>query len=338
MNSPDIGSVENCDHLGALAHKHGLIVLSTESDTAETTVQVAFKSLARAMKSTHWFYRYSHPCQNYTSAGKLYLLKKHLNKPIPIKEDASDTEALVSAITRQIIRESQPIFGTLSSSNIDRLLSLNKTLLVAVLDEYKPAKKFSPVSSQLYGIVEHTAIEYSQNNQDIVFVWTSDIELMRSIVIDKITIPNLVFINPDLTFHVHLTQDDSTKQKEPTNKMLPKYLEKDNIVRLIRSYSSGNINFEGDGVLSPSLRALYGYYIRIISMYQANPLLCGVLIGFPSLVVIFVIYTTCCMDSSNYTNETEYQALDSDEEFGDGYDKDATIDQRRNMNGHSKQE
>lgn len=220
--------------------------------------------------------------------------------------------------------------------NFDRLMALNRTTFVAVIDEYKPAKKFTPSSTELYTITEQLAIDHAHNNHDLLFTWSSDVELIHSIVIDKINIPNIVILRPDMSNFVALDRASAKLFKEPPEKVLHPKLIRVELLKLIELYNSSRIKFQGGSFLDQIFRTIFGYYMKLSRMYEANPLLCGLLIGFPSIILMFVIYTTCFMETTAYDQQNDKSRPLGVDQAND--DSDSDLDPSERTNNHAKQE
>lgn len=337
MRGPDIRTANDCNQLETLVRKHDLIVLLSEPSKANEQTREVFRKLAKSMKSSHWFYQIFTSCDGLTNSGKIHIMKKHLKRAILIDGVSTSDEQPEQVIARIVKRESQPIFGTLNNMNFDRTVALNRTTIIALLDEYKPAKKFTPSSVELYSIVEQLAADYAQREHDILFTWSSDADLIRSIVVDKIAIPNIVVLRADMSNFVALDRAIAKPYEGRMEKELHPSLKKEELLKLLKAYDENKIKFYGGGYLDSVVRVIYSCFMKLTSMYEANPLLCSLLIGFPSMILVFVIYTTCYVESPNYTAnyEENHNEASMDEE---DLDSDSDTELVRRKKNHAKQE
>lgn len=322
LNGPDVKTVYDCETLKRNTDQHGLVVLSTEkNDTSDLNQQ--FESLASSMKSHYWFYRFRNKCKNFIDQEGIYILKRHLDRSIKYQPISSGSlENPTKSMVEWLVDNSFPVYSPLSSMNFERILSSDKLIAIAVLDEYKPAKKFSQPSAKFHQSFERLAKKFAQIDDKFLFVWSSDLDLIQSIAIGTVLVPNLMLLKPDLKYHLLIENPEDLVAEESE---VPHKLRDENIKALIASAKTGGPDFKGgDSYLYKILRYIYTQFKRFITMYRGNPLLASILIGLPSIIVLFVIYTTCCYDGP--TGDDRY---DEDDYFED---------EERSLLNHAKQD
>lgn len=318
LDGPEVRRVNDCGHLKNLVSQHGLIVVSTESDVSSIFYK-KYQELAKTLKSSHWFFHYPKNCKNLVEVDNLYLLKEHLNRPIQyLKQDKDTEEDLSQSLKKWIVQESFPVYGAINSMNFERVISSGKTLVVAVLDEYKPAKKFSHSSKEFNRLFEKIARKNSQQENKFLFGWSSDLELIQSIVIGHVPIPNVIIINPDLTYYYHVNVSELSGIQDESKFVMPEVLREHSIEKLMIAAKENKLNYQGGNSYFLSiLRSIFSNYKTMFNMYTANPLLATILVGLPSVIVIFVIYTTCCYEGSSMDERDDEEAEDADDEAED---------------------
>lgn len=323
LTSPGINKVVECNQLKAATNRHGLIVLSTITNSTDY-LRIQFESLANIFKSDYWFYQFDKTCKDFIKNDRLYLLKRHLDKAIEFKVPENfDSGDFRKTIMEWIRNESFPIYGTIHQRNIERYLTSGKLLILAILDEYKPAKRFSPLSHRFHKSIEGLARKYAQYDEQLLFGWTSDLELVEYITISSVSAPNLMLLKPGFLYH--LTADSSFSIDKADEDNIPEKLREANIRSIIAAAKAGKVHFSGgNSYLYVLLRHIFSNYRKFIRMYKANPLLVALIFGFPSVIIIFVIYTTCCYDGP-YSDDEE-ELFDEDER------------QQLLSNGHLKQD
>lgn len=296
LNGPDVKQAEDCQALMRATDRHGLIVLSAEkNESSELNKQ--FKSLASSMKSHFWFYKFRNTCKNFITQDGIYLLKRHLDRSIRFQPDSSGVaDDPKQTMTEWLVHNSFPVYGPLSTMNFERVLSSEKLIVIAVLDEYKPAKKFSQPSRDFHRHFERLAREFAQVDERLLFVWSSDLDLIQSIAIGDVLVPNIMLLKNDLSHHI-LIKD--LKELDRKGDEIPLKLRDESVRALIVSAKDDKLNYEGgNSYLHKMMRYIFTLFSRFMNMYRASPLLASILIGLPSVIVIFVIYTTCCYDST----------------------------------------
>lgn len=331
--SPSINHLHDCDQLKSATSKHGLIVLSTIKDF-DDKLQKQFELLAKAHRSNYWFYHLNRTCKDFVKHESLYILKRHLNRAIQFPYHEKQDDNLRDAIIEWINKESLPVYGQIGQRNLERHLAKDQLLALAVLDEYKPAKRFMPSSHKFHKLFEHVARSYaSEDNNQLLFGWTSDIELVEFIVIGSVAKPNLILLHSNLSYHL-VVENTERSQKETkgdnSEDEVPEKLREFNVRKILEAAQKDKLEFQGgSSYLFVILRHIFGNLNKFMSMYRANPLLTSLLFGFPGLIVVFVVYTTCCYDNG---------PGGGDEEGHSDYEDDETERERLLSNGHLKQD
>lgn len=340
LKGPDILTLGNCNELKALKDRLGLLMLyalNGQDDTNSSKLYESYKSLAASNKDKYWFYQTkSRDCPELKKEG-IYLFKKNLNKSFIFDEKFDESEGKTSQIESIKVwleRNSFPVFGQMNSANIDHIINLekDKDLIVAILDEYQPVRKFSQSSKEFHKVFESFVINYVQKNHDnelYKFVWTSDLDLIRSILVGQVLVPNLMILRPNYTYHLVLT--DAKESND--NDKLPEKLSNKNLLKLLDLNRSNKLEFYGGNSYLISLtRQIYGQYSVFTNMFKANPLLVSILLGLPSLIMLFVIYTTCFgnrTDENDFEKDSDYFGSEDDE--ADEEEEDEHFEQQENQ-------
>lgn len=316
LAGPSLNKINDCKELRDKTHQHGLILLSSIKDS-NNQIQKEFESLANTHKSEYWFYQINKTCKGLIFSEGIYLLKRHLNKAIEFVPPKSPDDDIKNAIVSWIRNESFPVFGQLSKHNVEYTLATGKTIVLSILDEYKPAKKFSIISELFHKSMEKLARQLAQQEDKLLFAWTSDAELVEYITLASVKVPSLILLRPDFTYHlIHSDKPVDDKDKE-----LPENLTEGNVKQIIEKARQNKLEFSGgDSFFHSLFRIFFSNYQKFIRMYKANPLLLTLLFGFPSLIVAFVIYTTCFYDNGpnedDFEDEDQYNDEDASEEKG----------------------
>lgn len=342
LQGPSVNIVDGCRELEDAKNKHGLVILSTITNTGDV-IRKEFESLASAYKAKYWFYQYDGSCKDLISERGLYLLKRSLDAAIKFEppagmsdNDLENNNNIKTAIVEWLNMESFPIYGRVAPGNIQKMLATKKLLIIAILDEYKPARRLTATSKQFSMEFEKMARVNAHMHTDVLFGWTSDIDLIEHITISRVEpVPNVMLLRPDFSYHLMLSNHGVTEQAEKdvneVNGELLKKLETSLIASLIDNARANKLVFSGgSSYIHALMRYSIGNIYKFLNMYRANPLLVSVIFGFPSLIIVLVIYTTCF-----------YEGRDTDEE-DEGYSEDEYGDEDENRrlldNGHLKQD
>lgn len=339
LNGPLVRTIEHCDDLEESINRLGLIVLSTSRKKSDKLYET-FESVAKSLRSVYWFYHSSAKCRG-LQADKIYLMKAHVAKALQF-DSKQDSENLERKISEWVARESFPINGEINSLNFDKTIAMGKTIVLAVLNEYKPAKNFLPTSKIVFSLFDKYAKKNNRHDDQLNFGWSSDLDLIESIVIGSLPVPNLMIIRPDLSY-IMLFKDEKKKERELKNS---KKFSEPVIKSFIDGAKSGKLPFEGGSTYYHRiLRFFHGIYNSLSKSFYANPLLATVLVLVPSSILLIVIYTTCIHDSSNWSEPSgaNYHKSDNpDESNEEDNDCDDTETKHQGNQGtrssHRKQE
>lgn len=299
INGPDIRKVETCKHLNDLPEQHGLVVLAIENNSSSEIFR-QFQLVASVLKSHYWFYHSKETCKGFTNG--VYLLKRHLYKSIKFSNsDSTNGTELKKSIIDWIVRESYPVYGPVTSSNFEQRLSTRKILAIAILDEYKPAKKLFKASNLFYRSYEKFVKTNAQREEQILYAWSTDLDLFQSITFRHIPVPNLIILKPDYTYHLvigSMSYDDKEKN------IIPEQLRDSNVEKVIAAVKSGDLDYDGgNSFIHQILRPIMSQIARYKSMFRANPLLATVLVGLPLTIILVVFFTTCREGSQQVTED-----------------------------------
>lgn len=349
VHGPDIKTVDSCKSLKDLVENHGLVVLAVESNLSSDYFE-QFKFVARSLKTHFWFYHTRDICQGYSDKG-LYLLKRFLRKPIKFDSSSSTTERpkLREAITKWISQESYPIYGPINHQNFDQRLATGKILAIAALDLYTPAGMLSQ-SSKLFQKFHLPFVKVNaQNEEQLLFAWSTDIELLQSIAIRRIPLPNYILIRPDYSYHLVIEEKTDEDKNE-----IPEKLLNTNLIDVIKAAKSGKLNFYGgNSIVHKIFRKIFTQYASYKRMFEANPLLATILLGLPFTIISVVFYTTCRDDQvcarvekvDNNEDVKDDEESDDDDDDDGNYDEDEDFDdenfaeeEEQALLNHTKQE
>lgn len=330
LNGPDYREVDNCN-VKELTEDHPLVVLSTVRDLT-SKLHSQFTALSRSQKANFWFYRLNRQCNNSLEADNLYILKRYLDKPIEFKNNDSDmTEA---DILNWLDSESFPIYGQVHRYNFDKTIASGKQLVMAVLDRYDPARKFTLRSAQFHKIFRQLAKELAQSGSHLLYAWTSDLDLVRMIIVRHVLVPNLIIVRPDYSFNIIIKNPQDLEVNGEDE--LPQMLSAESIKSRIKMAEEGKLIYEGgNNLINEIWRKVFNNYHSFIDMFRSNPLLSTILVGLPTLVISFVIYMTCCHDGRLYDEVGDDD--EEEDENGNGDDIGEDEELRRLLN-HVKQD
>lgn len=297
MNGPDTNYISDCNQIIPEVDRRGLIIIYSAGRNLPGDIHKAFISIAAHMKRDFWFYKlYNETCMKDFSLAQtesVFIVKRNLKRWIRFEtKDIDDPEA---ALTEFIRKESFPIFGPLSN----QMMNTTKLLAVAVLDEYGPANRLDLMSKKFYKVFEQFAIEEAQNNDDILFAWSTDLYSIKKIALSHVKTPNVVLIKPDMS-HNMLVKLDSDQKVFP-EQQLPESLSKRALSQFIQAARRGELEFTGGDTYYHRLaRYIYSYVIFVRDRYEANPVLTSLMLISMATTIVVLLYKT-----KNYMSDDE---------------------------------
>lgn len=188
------------------------------------------------------------------------------------------------SLHRWVNEERFPWFPKVTRSNINELMSTNKYLVLAVVEENR-LQEIETHELEFRDMIEAVIrSDHGKFNWRFQFGWIGHPELAHSIAMDSLATPHLLVLNS--TTNEHHIPDDDPMQLTPEavhlflesvhNESAPKYGGNAFHVRLYRSY------FE-------ARRSLW-------DMWRGNPVLTSVLFGLPMGFLSLILYSICCAD------------------------------------------
>lgn len=321
LNGPDVHSLVNCDTLDDLTNRKGIFAVFTQTKESDKLYK-AYRSVAASQKSRFWFYQLpeGNNCKDLNlSSNNLYLIKRDL--PRAIRFYNSDQVVSIDELSKSIVdwlkHNSIPVYGPVGPGNVALYLSNSKPLVLAVLDKYQPARKFSKPSEEFheyFGGFVRKFIRQDQLNSGPLFGWTAELDFIRGLVIGQVLVPNVIIIQPNYTFYI-LINNEEELEKKIGKSQIPKKLERRNLQLALGKLDQLAFG-GGNSYLHSLLRQVYSQYCVYNDIYRANPLLVSILVILPVIIMVFVIYTTCCYeDSSEDEDKLDVaSSLDGDDE------------------------
>lgn len=293
MNGPDVNVITDCSQIIPEVERRGLIIIHSTNNAqpaANKEVYATFTLIAGQLKRDYWFYRlFNKTCKIPSDSNEdgVYILKRSLRRWI--KFDRADDENIEANMREFILTESFPVFGPLTG----QMMNSTKQLAVAVLDEYAPARKFEFLSNKFYKVFEQVAISESQNDDQILFAWSTDLHAIRKIVLSDVRTPNVILLKSDLSHNLLIKSTDNLENTLEQEQQLPDTLDVENVLQYIRAARRGDLQFiGGDTYFYRSARYIYSYIILVKDRYRANPVLTSLMLISMTTTTIVLLYKT----------------------------------------------
>lgn len=311
LNGPDVGQLNNCD-LEPILNKHNQFVLSTYQDETNE-LHRTFIEIARVLKAQFWFYHIDRACKDNLHKDNLYVVKRHMKKPIQFTPISSvENLNLSKQIENWLENESFPVYAQIHRYNYDKALGSGKTLVINILEKYEPARKFTKESAKFHKDFELIIKKLVHEFPDFQYTWTTDLDLIKWLIIGQVAHPNVMILRPDKTYHLFRNQPKDGLIVDEA----PFELDDKSIIQFLGKVQDNLVEFQGgNSYWIEILRFIYKYYILFTQMFQSNPLLSSLLVVLPTVVLSLVIYLTC-FHEAQYLNNNDEDWL-QDEEDGE---------------------
>lgn len=203
------------------------------------------------------------------------------------------TSVLTTSLYSWMMGERFPIFVKVTRGRFSNIMSTNKWVVMAVLEENK-LLEVSPEQEQfrdmLRGVIEENRERYHKHFQ---FGWTGSPDLANSVAMETLDLPNLLVIN-STTYQHHLPDDH------------PAHLTSEAIKIFLDSIIAGEApSYGGSSWLVRLYRAFYEGRSALSDMWRGNPVLTAVLLGLPMGFLSLIFYSICCADIMDAEEDEE---------------------------------
>lgn len=280
---PDVNTVEDCMHLKYKLKEHKMLILFIGPSKSSTEF-LAFETIAKKLKPDYWFYKYQGYCRELAPTDGIYILRDPISRGQRYEMYKQDTITDYKDVNFQnsleiwIQENAFPIFGQLEESKLESL-TIDKPHILAVLDFFKPLKKFEKFSSRFYDIVERIAIDSFQDyNIRIRFAWLPEAKSVeRLIMTQPVPLPNLILLYPNGTYHLAIREENSADavslRKDP-KLFAQQFVTLAETNKLVLS--------GGDSYIILLARFLYKFWHTFCVIYKADPLIAALVYLIPT--------------------------------------------------------
>lgn len=291
-----VQKLRNGGELEQIKNRHEvffLIVTNTAEDTSE--LWQAYNQVAEYYQESNYFY------STHAEAGlqdlqdedlpRIHVFKdeRRLNFQYPL-DNATE---LNITLAQWVSRERFPGFVKVTHGSLPLLLRTEKYLAIAVLEENLVGRFTSEMESfrdMLKGIARQHQEEFVG---DFVFGWMPHPSIANSIAMQRLDVPSLLVVN-SVTYHYFLPNDDPLK------------LTPESIVGFLREVRDQSARaYGGNGFFTRLYRMLYDAVTTLSEMWYGNPVLTTVLFGLPLGFLFLILYSICCADILDATEDDE---------------------------------
>ncbi len=221
--------------------------------------------------------------------------------------ETNDVDGLniTQSLRQWVLRERFPKFVKVTRGRFSHLMSTNKLLVMAVLEENKLGEitpDMEAFRAMIHMVMDAHIDRYRPHYQ---FGWTGSPDLANSVAMDSLSVPHLIVINT--TSYQHYLPDD-----DPT-KMTPEA-----VTIFLDTILEGEAPVYGGSSYTVRLyRAYYEAKTNIYEMWKGNPALTAVLFGLPLGFFALICYSICCADIMDADEEEEEETLINNHEKTD---------------------
>lgn len=291
LSGPSIRQLNSCDHLEKIKKQHNVFFIEFANEPTSN-----YTEAANQFHSTDWFYQLNKECSGY-DFNSIYCIKPSLRNNAIVKK--YDQDKLI--LSDWIRLERFPKFMRIGLSNLHYLLNSNKILAIVLINESKIGRFKTNKEREYYEVLEELANSYSNNDQ-FIFGWTNQLDMINSIAIQTIEpIPSYVFINAS-TVGCYLYNGESETE----------------LIKILDSFVQGQPILPvhgGNTYLDRFKRLGYDGFIAITSMFETNPILTIILFGLPLAFFSIILYCSFCSEMLDSRDDDELDDNEEDEEY-----------------------
>jgi thioredoxin domain-containing protein 10 len=211
----------------------------------------------------------------------------------PVPSPTQPTSVLNTSLYSWMMGERFPMFVKVTRGRFSNIMSTNKFVVIAVLEENK-LLEVTHEMEQFRDMVKKVILENRDRyHKHFQFGWTGSPDLANSVAMETLELPNLLVIN-STTYQHHLPEDH------------PSQLTQEAIKIFLDSILAGEApSYGGSSWLVRLYRAFYEGRSALSDMWRGNPVLTAVLLGLPMGFLSLIFYSICCADIMDAEEEEE---------------------------------
>ena len=204
-----------------------------------------------------------------------------------------ETAVQDTAFYSWVMAERFPLFVKVTRGKFGNIMSTNKFLVIAVLEENKLGQ-IEPEQEDFKNMLKEVIVENrAAYHEHFQFGWTGTPDLANSVAMETLSLPNLLVIN-STSYQHHLPEDHPTQLTPAAIKIF------------LDSVLAGEApTYGGSSWLVRLSRAVYEGRSAFADMWRGNPVLTALLLGLPAGFLSLIFYSICCADIMDAEEEEE---------------------------------
>ncbi|CAH1962066.1 unnamed protein product [Acanthoscelides obtectus] len=258
-----------------------------------------FNDVANKMQAHAFYYSTSqsiaekHIFLNETPAVFVHKENSHYFYTVEAGNGLEEARHLNASIHKWINEERFETFLKISEGNIEEVLQTKKYIVLVVVEENKLQeipKDMLEFRNMVESVIRKDRDKYHSSFQ---FGWTSSLELVINIAMERISLPYLIVLN-STTYHHHVPEDDPLIM---TTEAIELFLE--------RVYNQQAPAYGGNDFAVRLYRAYFNAKTTLADRYRGNPVLTTVLLGLPTCFLSIIMYFCVCQNCLDANEEDE---------------------------------
>ncbi|XP_076338865.1 thioredoxin-related transmembrane protein 3 [Tachypleus tridentatus] len=299
MDGPAVRHLKNCDDFQKAREDHKVLFLYVDGEKLDDSGELKdhFMRNAEELQPYHYFFTVHNQCLSLVegvavpSSPSVYVFKDNKGFQFKGKLDAE----LNTTLKTWINQERFPAFLKVTNGNFPQVLKSEKYIVLAVLEENQIGQ-LTLKMQEFKDLLEAIAV----SNRDLyhehfIFGWLGQSDLANSVAMKVLPIPSLIVV--DSSTYEYYLPPDSEEEKIPSPQTI--------ISLLDQILNKSATAYGGNTLLYRLKRVIFEASTSLSAMWKGNPVLTTVLFGLPLGFLSIIIYTSCCSDILEMSEEEE---------------------------------
>ncbi|XP_043465597.1 protein disulfide-isomerase TMX3 isoform X1 [Leptopilina heterotoma] len=207
--------------------------------------------------------------------------------------NVSSIDVMNKTLHKWVNAERFSSFPKVTRGNINQLFLTNKNLVLAVVEENQ-LEEMTPDMIEFRDMIESLIkTKRDKYHEHFQFGWIANLDLVNSIAMMVVPLPNLMVINTT-TNHHHFPDDEPGKLTPHVIEIFLEQIRSENVPK-----------YGGNSWFVHFFRFWFETKTTLTAMWKGNPVLTTVIFGLPAGFLSLICYGICCPDILDADDEEE---------------------------------